>query len=67
MPVDDSPDISVDANAQDIQKTEQVVSEVLFVDANVENYQSLIDNLQRNVEVVLIAADENGIGKITSY
>ena len=67
MPMDDSPAISVDVNSEEIQKAEQLVSEVIFIDSNVDNYQSLIENLQRNLEVVLIGAGENGVDKITSY
>ena len=66
-PADDSPAVTADAQTQESQQEAQLVSEVLFVDANVENYESLIENLQRNIEVVMIGANENGIEKISSY
>ena len=45
---------------------EKQVSEILFIDSGVKDYDSLIDGLNRNVEIVLIDDDENGIEKISS-
>ena len=45
---------------------ENQVSEILFIDSGVKDYDSLIDGLNRNVEIVLIDDDENGIDKISS-
>ena len=48
-------------------QTETLVEEILFIDSSVEDYSSILDNLQRNIEIVLIQSDENGIDKISSY
>jgi outer membrane protein assembly factor BamB len=51
--------------------TEQQTHEIVFVDTGVENYQSLVDDLtnnsdtSRNIEVVLLDSDSNGIDQIT--
>jgi VCBS repeat-containing protein len=64
MEIADSYDIDVPVEEQAIEQ-EQMVSELLFVDTSVENYQTLIENLNRNVEVIFIDSDVNGITKIT--
>ena len=50
---------------EELNCEEQIVDEILFIDTNVDNYQTLINNLNRNVEIVFIDADSNGIDKIT--
>jgi VCBS repeat-containing protein len=62
---DDSAAVSVDLEEAQITEAEQVVHEILFVDSNVENYEALLVDLQRNVEIVIIDNDENGVQKIT--
>ncbi|NQZ58415.1 MAG: DUF4347 domain-containing protein, partial [Lentisphaeraceae bacterium] len=45
--------------------TQNQVSEILFIDENVENYQEILDGLERNVEVHVLDADKNGISQIS--
>ena len=50
---------------------EQQTHEIVFVDTGVENYQALVDDLlnnadsNRNIEVVLLDSDRNGIEQIS--
>ena len=67
LPVEEPSAIIVDVAAQEASKESLMVSEVLFIDANVEDYEHLISNLQRNVEIVLINENENGIHTINSH
>ena len=51
---------------------EQQTHEIVFVDTGVENYQALVDDLtnnsdtSRNIEVVLLDSDSNGIEQISA-
>ena len=63
---DDGMVVSAEAEQQSSENSAQVVTEIVFIDSNVENYESLIPELSRNVEIVIIDSDENGIDKITS-
>ena len=52
-------------------QTEDVRRELVFVNENVTDYQQLIDDLhqtndsERNIEVVVLAADQNGIKQVS--
>jgi uncharacterized delta-60 repeat protein len=61
-------DTSTDAAA-----AEQQSQEIVFVDAGVDNYQQLVDDLQnnadssRNIEVVVLDRDKDGIEEISEF
>ena len=50
---------------------EKQIDEIVFVDTNVENYQSLVDDVldnadsSRHIEVVILNTDQNGIDQIS--
>ena len=52
-------------NAKSVE-VQDSVSEILFVDSGVDGYDKLIDDFDRNVEIIIIPEDENGIDFITS-
>ena len=56
--------IEVDA-ALGQDEPEMLVSEIVFIDTSIEDYQTILAALNRNVEIVYIDANENGIEKIT--
>ena len=45
---------------------QQQVSEILFIDSGIKNYDSLFDEFDRNVEVVVIPEDKDGVEFIAS-
>lgn len=55
-----------------VSAAEQQIHEIVFIDTGVENYQTLVDVLlnnsdrSRNIEVVLLNIDENGIDVTSS-
>ena len=51
---------------QEQSSEEKQISEILFVDAGVKNYDSLIKDFEYNVEVILIPEEEDGIEYISS-
>jgi len=60
------------ATVASVLSNAQVSHEIVFVDAGVSNYQSLLDGINgsnragvRDIEVVMIQADSNGIDQIT--
>ena len=58
--------VNVDVTPEETEKPQDIVNEIVFVDTNVKNYETLIDGLNRNVEVVLIGADEDGVERISN-
>lgn len=45
---------------------EKPLSEIVFVDQSVQGYEGLIENPERNVEVILIGTEENGFEKVSN-
>ena len=67
MPEVQSCDIGIEVGQQEnTQIDNQIVSEIAFVDTTVEDYETLIDGLNRNAEIVLVGAEEDGVDKVTS-
>ena len=50
---------------EDDSQQEQI-TEVLFIDSGIDNYDNLFDEFDRNVEVIVIPEDENGVDFIAS-
>ena len=54
-----------------VSDTTNIVTEIVFVDTSVDNFQSIIDDILnqqdsgKSIDVVLIESDENGIQRIT--
>ena len=67
-----APDVSTDTavvadvNNQHETAADLEVTEILFVDSNVKNYDQLISSLNRNVEVHIIDANEDGLQFISA-
>ncbi|MCH2208318.1 MAG: DUF4347 domain-containing protein [Lentisphaerales bacterium] len=66
-PAPESSDSAVVEASYEHTSTEQqnLIHEMAFIDTSVEGYEDLLSGLNRNVEVVLINSDENGIEKIS--
>jgi VCBS repeat-containing protein len=62
----DTPVVNTTVDAAETQAPEQTIHEIMFIDANVENYQELLSGLNANVEVFLIDAEEDGMERISS-
>ena len=58
--------VHVDVTPEDQIEVQDQVSEILFVDSGVEGYDKLIENFDRNVELVIIPEGEDGIGIISN-
>ena len=56
--------VSVDLNQSSQQ--EQFISELVFIDSSVKDYQGIIDGLQKNVEIYIIDSETDGIQRISS-
>ena len=60
-------------NNDDATAAEQRSHEVAFVDAGIENYQQIVDDLRagdddgRRIEVVVLDRDKDGIEEISQY
>ncbi|MCP4387659.1 MAG: DUF4347 domain-containing protein, partial [Gammaproteobacteria bacterium] len=69
----DSNQAQADRTNGDIAAAEQQSQEIVFVDAGVDNYQQLVDDLlansdaSRNIEVVVLDQDKDGIEAISTY
>ena len=61
----ESPAVDVDLQQDETTQTGEMVTEVLFIDTSVDNYQEMISKLDHNVEVYLIGPAEGGVEKIT--
>ncbi|MDH3390016.1 MAG: DUF4347 domain-containing protein, partial [Gammaproteobacteria bacterium] len=63
----------VDDTGTDAAAAEQQSQEIVFVDAGVDNYQQLVDDLQnntdsgRNIEVVVLDRERDGIEEISEF
>ena len=57
-------EVSVEANQSSEQQ--QLVNEIVIIDSKVKDYQSIIDSLQKNVEIYIVDSTSDGIKKITS-
>ncbi|MCM8527515.1 MAG: DUF4347 domain-containing protein, partial [Lentisphaeraceae bacterium] len=58
--------VHVDVENQSNVEVQDSITEILFVDAGVEGYESLIENFDRNVEVLVIPGDRDGVEFISS-
>ena len=62
-----------EADNETTAQAEQISREIVFVDAGVENFQQFVDDVQnnaddsRNIEVVVLDRDKDGIEQISSY
>ena len=59
--------VFAEAEAQQNVEAQLEVNEVLFVDSNVDNADVLIENLNRNVQVVSIDSNSDGLQQIHDY
>ena len=69
----DSTQERTDASQKDIQSVQEVLSayaapserqEIVFIDTSVEDYQTLIEGINRDAEVILLDANRDGIEQI---
>ena len=66
-PLPETDDSAIHVDAELCQETEiNSITEILFVDPSVADIDSLFENFDRNVEVVLLPTDGDGLEYITS-